>query len=214
MPTPTAEPAGPTPRALATATDLIAAARAIAGLDADDLAAYRFPARLGGITAELRSVLDKVHEATGATPAPLLDSREPLTVLHTRGDDGGCDHTLWTAGEEYRGAWDVEDVDAGRGYDAEDWAARIAEAEALPPSNLREELVAVLADPPNAEHIAGWTDRHRGAGVAVEYRGGAADWVLREDDRARGLVLSEHDTEAQAVAALAARVAAETRGEL
>lgn len=78
-----------------------------------------------------------------------------LTVLHVRDPDGYCNTTVWTAdGTEVTAA--EESVDAGAGHAAEEWRDRITDAEALPPSDYRTELLAALGDPPGSEHIAGW----------------------------------------------------------
>lgn len=83
-----------------------------------------------------------------------------LTVMHVRDPDGPCTITLWTAdGVEYPGPWSEENIDAGAGWDADTWTERLADAQALPPSDYREELLAHLEEPPGSKYVEGWADR-------------------------------------------------------
>jgi hypothetical protein len=83
-----------------------------------------------------------------------------LVVLVVRDPDGD------TYVDLYRNGWrldpheyTIEEVDAGRGYDyKQDWLPRIEEAEALPPSDYRTDLLAALYNPPGRGDIDGWPD--------------------------------------------------------
>lgn len=82
-----------------------------------------------------------------------------LTVLHVRDPDGACSIRLFADGDEEFEDFDVIDVDAGRGYTAEDWAENLQWAQDLMPGELREATLAAYGDPPGAENISGWDER-------------------------------------------------------
>lgn len=92
---------------------------------------------------------------TAPTPAP-----PELAVLHVRDPDGYCDVRLFADGTALDvDLYGVESVDAGAGHDAEEWADRIAAAEADPPSDYRNAVVAALNNPPGRRgHITGWDE--------------------------------------------------------
>lgn len=90
--------------------------------------------------------------------AARLRSLGELTVVHVRDPDAACSVSIYdAAGREVPSAMD--DVDAGAGHDGEEWQQRITDAQALPASDYRDELLAALGDPPGARHhITGWKD--------------------------------------------------------
>lgn len=131
--------------------------------------------RLTAITQELTGLAAALppgmpqHTRVTAALAALTGDPGELTVLHVRDPDNACTLTLWTGGTEYPGPWAEENIDAAAGHDAESWAARIRDAQADPPSDYREELLAVLIDPPGAwQHITGWDDLDHHLAAAPE----------------------------------------------
>jgi hypothetical protein len=81
-----------------------------------------------------------------------------LQILAVRDPDGDVTITAYLDGEH-----DVktETVDPGRGYTVEEWQNSITDAEALPPSQFRDDLTGALLDPPGTEFITGWQDESR-----------------------------------------------------
>lgn len=86
-----------------------------------------------------------------------MSSRWPLTVLHVRDTDGECSIQLYDADGDVIGSdeFGIIDVDAGRGYDVNDWQENIDWARrTLPPnSKLSRDTLAAYADPPGRAHI-------------------------------------------------------------
>lgn len=80
-----------------------------------------------------------------------------VTVLHVRDPDDACSTRVFIDGVEAPA--DEIDIDAGRGYELEDWEDSIAWAEALPDSPLREVVLDAYTDPPGSKYIDGWRDR-------------------------------------------------------
>lgn len=88
-----------------------------------------------------------------------------LTILHVRDPDNACDVTVFIDGVQV--PWqevEMVDIDAGRGYDLEDWEESIAWAEKMPKSPLRDAVLEAYGDPPGATYIDGWHERARDRG--------------------------------------------------
>lgn len=83
-----------------------------------------------------------------------------ITVLHVRDPDGACTVRLFLDGVELSyDHFDVVDVDAGRGYTAEDWEESIAWAQTMPDTALKAAVLEAYGDPPGDEYIVGWAER-------------------------------------------------------
>lgn len=98
-----------------------------------------------------------------------MSSRWPLTVLHVRDTDGECSIQLYDADGDVIGdvigddEFGIIDVDAGRGYDVNDWQENIDWARrTLPPNSpLSRATLAAYADPPGRDHISGFDELGR-----------------------------------------------------
>jgi hypothetical protein len=80
-----------------------------------------------------------------------------VTILHVRDPDSACSMRVFVDGLEVES--EEIDVDAGCGYDVEDWEESIAWAEQMPDSPLRDAVLEAYGDPPGSEYICGWDDR-------------------------------------------------------
>src|SRR4051812_5886631 len=80
-----------------------------------------------------------------------------VTILHVRDPDSACSMRVFLDGVEIES--DEINVDAGAGYDVDDWEENIVWAETLPESPLRDAVLEAYVDPPGAEYISGWDER-------------------------------------------------------
>ena len=86
----------------------------------------------------------------------------PVEVVAVRDPEGGTDVTMFVGGKRVDDAT-VYTVDAGRGWDADDWMHMCAShIESASSQEVRACLLAALTDPPGRDHIDGYADTAAG----------------------------------------------------
>jgi hypothetical protein len=82
-----------------------------------------------------------------------------ITVLVVRDPDGGDDIQIWDGDDDITSSCFVTVVDAGRGYDYDDWIEMAAgDVASVPHQVPRDAITVAYLDPPGNKFITGWPD--------------------------------------------------------